>query len=59
MCMRQQNIWYDICFDNRKSLPGDDADVAAADDDVGNVSTCDISGADDEGSEICKQQITL
>ena len=61
MCMRQQNIWYDICFGNRQSLPGDDDDVDDDDDDddVGNISTCDISGADDEGSEICKQQVTL
>ena len=38
---------------------GDDDDDDDDDDDVGNMSTCDISGADDEGSEICKQQVTL
>ena len=54
MCMTQKT--YDICFDNRHSLPGDDDDV---DDDTANVSTCDMSGADDEVSEICKQQVTL
>ena len=31
--------WYDICFDNRHSLPGDDDDV---DDDTDNMSTCDV-----------------
>ena len=58
MCMTQKNIWYDICFDNRHSLPGDDDDVDD-DDDTANMSTCDMSGADDEVSEICKQQVTL
>ena len=29
------------------------------DDDTANMSTCDMSGADDEVSEICKQQVTL
>ena len=60
MCMRQKNIWYDICFDNRHILPGDDDDVDDDDDDdTANMSTCDMSGADDEVSEICKQQVTL
>ena len=58
MCMDTKNIWYDICFDNRHSLPGDDDDVDD-DDDTANMSTCDMSGADDEVSEICKQQVTL
>ena len=57
MCMTQKNIWYDICFDNRHSLPGDDVDVD--DDDIANMSTCYMSGEDDEVSEICKQQVTL
>ena len=55
--MRQKNIWYDISFDNRQSLPGDDDDVDD-DDDTGNMPTCDMSGGDDAGSEICKQQVT-
>ena len=58
MCMRQKNIWYDICFDSRHSLPGDDDDVDD-DDDTGNTSTCDMQGTDDEVSEIFKQQVTL
>ena len=58
MCMRPKNIWYDICFDNRHSLPGDDDDVND-DDDTGNMSTCDMQGTDDEVSEIFKQQVTL
>ena len=52
MCMRQKNIWYDICFDNRDSLPGDDDDD---DDDTGNTSTCDMQPTDDEVAEIFKQ----
>ena len=59
MCMRHKNIWYDICFDNRHSLPGDDDDVDDDDDDTGNMSTCDMQGTDDEVSEIFQQQVTL
>ena len=59
MCMRQKkNIWYNICFDNRHSLPGDDDDVDD-DDGTGNMSTCDMQSTDDEVSEIFKQQVTL
>ena len=53
MCMRQKNIWYDICFHNTDSLTGDD------DDDIGNMSTCDMQPTDDEVAEIFKQQVTL
>ena len=62
MCMTQKKTYgYDICFDNTHSLPGDDDDVDDDDDDddTANMSTCDMSGADDEVSEICKQQVTL
>ena len=59
MCMRQKT--YDMIF----ALTIDRAYLVMMmmlmmmNDDVGNMSTCDISGADDAGSEICKQQVTL
>ena len=54
--MRQKNISYGICFDNRDSLPGGDDDD---DDDTGDMSTCDMQPTDDEVAEIFRQQVTL
>ena len=59
MWMRLKNIWYDICFDNRDSLPGGDDDDDDDDDDTGDMPTCDMQPTDDEVTKIFRQQVTL
>ena len=49
-----KNIWYDVCFDNRDSLPGDDDDD---DDDTSAISTCAVEIAHDVVAEICWKQV--
>ena len=55
--IRLQNILYDICFDNRDSLPGDDDDDDD-DNDTGDISTCHMQATDDEVAEIFRKQVT-
>ena len=51
-----KNIWYDVCFDNTDSLPGDDDD-GDDDDDTGAISTCGLEATDDVVAEIYRKQV--
>ena len=52
--IRLQNILYNVCFDNRDSLPGDDDH----DDDTSDISTFDVQATYDEVAEIFRKQVT-
>ena len=52
-----KNIWYDVCFDNTDSLPGDDDDGDDDDDDTGAISTCGVEATHDVVAEICRKQV--
>ena len=45
------NILCNVCFDNTDTLPGDD------DDDIADISTCDMQATDDEVGEIFRKPI--
>ena len=49
-----KNIWYDVCLDNRDSLPGDDDD-GGDDDDTSAISTCAVETTHDVVAEICRK----
>ena len=51
-----KNIWYDVCFENRDSLPGDDDD-GDDDDDTSASSTCAVESTHDVAAEICRKQV--
>ena len=57
--IRQKNILYHVCCNNRERLPGkDDDEDDDDDDDAGDMSIADISATDDEVAKILTKYIS-